>query len=116
MSQRLEHFAACPGQFWGDLGGFKRCCWVWEGVTPPKRNRQGWRKRRRKHCWVDGLMHNWGLPPAQTPHTAGRVRTPPLFMGDACGEGSPVVPKRHHLGLARSSIALRSWKGTEGVG
>lgn len=36
MSQRLEHFTACPGQFWGDLGGFKLCCWVWEGVTPPE--------------------------------------------------------------------------------
>lgn len=41
MSQRLEHFTACPGQFWGDLGGFKLCCWVWEGVTPPQKKPAG---------------------------------------------------------------------------
>lgn len=25
------------GQFWDGLGGFKRCCCVWEGVTPQKK-------------------------------------------------------------------------------
>lgn len=63
------------------------------------------------------LMHNklwWrtGDPSPDPPHHLGGQDSLPLFLGDTPGEGTPVVQKRLHLGLARSSIALRSWKGT----
>lgn len=50
VSQRQGASVRVLGQFWGDLGSFKRCCWVWEGVTPKKRNRQGWRREEEEEA------------------------------------------------------------------
>lgn len=69
------------------------------------------------------LMQEHTLPENRHPQPrclgspgGGHPPPPALSMGDVPGEGSLGVPKSRYLGLASSSIALRSCKGTEEVG